>query len=275
MQYCKECGNQIDNDAEFCPTCGAAIRESKINYVKTSTVGDNTRTILALLVGGFIILIALPIMFGGFTVLTVDQFLDQGDGYIGIGGIDFATDTQVLVFKDLEIEDIMLEDVESQWVRRWILSQDGLGSTRITIESTNGKEIFMGIARVQDIQPYLVGAEYDELQDIDIDHPRDEHPDLDYRHNYGNPITTDISDLDIWVASVSGDGEEVLQWTPRAGNYWVVVMNEDLTDSVEFDGGLGIKLGILKPIGGGLLSAGFVMLLVGIVIIYFGAIKRS
>jgi len=275
MQYCKECGNQIDNDAEFCPTCGAQIRESKINYVKTSTVGDNTRTILALLIGGFIILISLPLMFSGFTILTLDQYLDQGDGYIGVRGIDFATDTQALVFKDLEIEDMMLEDIESQWVRRWIFSQDGLGSARITFESANEKEIFMGIARVQDIQPYLVGAEYDELNEVDLDGPQDEYPEINYRHNYGEQITVDLSDLDIWVASVSGDGEEVLQWAPKAGNYWVVVMNEDLSDSVEFDGGLGIKLGILKPIGGGLLSAGFVILLVGIVIIYFGAIRRN
>ena len=81
------------------------------------------------------------------------------------------------------------------------------------------------------------------------------------------------TELDIWVASVYGSGEQTLTWSPESGNFWVVVMNENSSPNLSIDAGVAVRIPIMDNIGRGLFIGGLVLLGIGIAIIFFGVIN--
>jgi hypothetical protein len=63
-------------------------------------------------------------------------------------------------------------------------------------------------------------------------------------------------------------------WTPSTGEYWVVIMNADGSKGVDANVQVGVRVTILSWIGGGLLIGGLFVAMIGVVVIYFGAIRR-
>ncbi len=104
--YCKTCGKELPNNADFCPACGETTHKSAITYVRRDRGGIRGGQIIAILVGGFLILVSLPVLFGGGALLGVSGVFDQGNGYLGINDIDLMTSTQVIVAKEMDIEDM-------------------------------------------------------------------------------------------------------------------------------------------------------------------------
>jgi len=44
MQFCKKCGNKLDNDAEFCPKCGTPVSETKSSKQNVEETIDDFKT---------------------------------------------------------------------------------------------------------------------------------------------------------------------------------------------------------------------------------------
>jgi len=42
MKYCKHCGQEVDDDATFCPNCGSKIENYSTNNYTTSSNRDNS-----------------------------------------------------------------------------------------------------------------------------------------------------------------------------------------------------------------------------------------
>lgn len=256
---------------EFCPNCGAETRESDLRYVRPKGSWNAVKVILAIF-GGFMILVALPLIFSGSTLMAVTNELDTGSGYIGVKGVDMETGTQVLVFKNMEIGDMVYEEIDHPSMRYWGPDFEDFVSVRFMAESNNGKELFVGLLEMDDALAYLGDVEYEYVSNFQMDEFDDRTPDIDYRKHSGVELTVPPEDVQ-WVIKATGTDIENLQWTPDYGEYWLVVMNTDLSAGVDFDGGAGVKIPLLGSIGRGLLVSGVFCFLIGAVVIYMGVIR--
>ena len=268
--YCRKCGSEMPQNADFCEACGAPIEYREMKYIKSQGSGNNFGKVVAILFGGFFILIAVPILFGGGALMGVTDIFDQGGGYIGIDNVNFATSTQILVAKEM---DIVIDDYDrsSQWL--WEPDIGDLVTIKVKAESNTGDNVFIGIVEASDGISVFGDTAYDQITEFRMEDTRRHTPVIDYRYHSGETMTTLPTDLDIWVAEVSGSGEQTLTWNPEVGTYWLVIMNEDGSASVNVDTGVAVKMPILSTIGKGLFMGGLVLLAVGVVVVYFGAIK--
>ena len=220
--------------------------------------------------GGFFILIAVPILFSGGALMGVTGIFDQGGGYIGIENVNFATSTQMLIGREMSV---VIDDYDSPPSWLWEPDFSDLVTIKIKADSNTGDGVFIGIVEAGDAYAAFGDAAYDQITKFNMENLRGRNPEVTYRYHPGETLTIVPTDLDIWVAEVSGSGEQTLTWSPELGTYWLVIMNEDGSANVDIDAGVAVKMPILDNIGKGLFMGGLVLLAVGVAIVYFGAIK--
>jgi len=274
MVYCKKCGGELEEGAEFCPGCGASLVERNVTYRKQSTGGWDAGRVIAVVFGGFMILVGLPLALAGTALMGVTSTMDDGAGYIGVRGFDFETATQALVFREMHVEDIVIERVQSPMTRYWTPRPGDFIKMKFTLESNNGKEVFVGIVEEADVLGYLGSSRYESVTEFRMRDPLDRQPYIGYRLHGGDEITVSPMSLSIWEASAAGD-DVTLEWEPEGGRYWVVIMNTDLSPGVDVDAGLGVRVPFLSFIGKGILVGGVVCLAVGVLIVYVGVVRRD
>lgn len=267
--YCAKCGSIIPTGADFCESCGAPKRHGDITYVKSQGGVSNGWKAVAIIIGSLMIMGSIPFLFGGGALMGITDFFDQGGGYIGIDNIDLSTDTQFLIGKEM---DIYMDELDgpSHWM--WEPDFEDIVTLKIKAESNHGESVFIGIIEADDASELFSNAAYDQVTDFRMEDFRDE-PYIDYRYHAGQALNITPTDLDIWVAEVSGAGEQTLTWVPESGNFWLVIMNMDGSADVDVEIGAGAKVPILDNIGRGLFVGGLVLLAAGVAIVYFGAIK--
>ena len=255
---------------DFCESCGAPREVKEIRYVKSRGSGASFGKVVAIIAGGFFILIAVPILFGGGALMGVTDFFDQGSGYIGVDNIDLETHTQMLVGKEMEI---YIDDIDGPPSWMWEPSIEDLVTIKIKAESNNGKPVFIGIVDASDAYTVFGDAAYDQVIEYNVDDNRGRYTDFTYRYHPGEALEIVPTELNIWITEVSGNGEQTLTWSPDNGNFWLVIMNEDGSANLDVETGLAVKVPILDNIGRGLFVGGLVLLAFGVAIIYFGAIR--
>lgn len=276
--YCRNCGSEITKNADFCEVCGSPKESREIKYVKSRGGGNSVGKAIAIIFGGFFILIAIPILFGGGALMGVTDIFDQGGGYIGVNHIDLQTSTQMLVVKEMEIH---IDDFDNtNNLRRssipasiWEPSVGDLVTIKIKAESNTGDDVFIGIIKASDGYDVLGNYAYEQITQYRMEDTRERYPTIEYRYHPGDTLELMPSDLNIWVEQVNGSGEQTLTWSPEIGDYWVVIMNADGSSNVNIDTGVALRMPILGFIGKGLFLGGFVLLAFGVAIVYFGAIR--
>ncbi len=274
MQYCKECGEEVEDGAEFCPHCGADLRAKEILYTKPRGGGWDAGKVLVVLFGGLLVLVGVPLLLSGTALMGITRSLDDGYGYIGVSGVDIETETQAIVFRPMHIDEMVIDEIDGPMVKYWHPEPGDFIDLKFTLDSNNGKDVFIGIAEESGAGPVFAGKSYYAIIDVDIDGPNDSHPDITYRRYSGDPIEGSPADLGIWTATAYGD-ELTLEWEPREGDYWIVIMNLDGSPGVDVDAGLGVKAPFLDLIGKGLLFGGLITFGLGAVIIYVAAVRRG
>ena len=136
-----------------------------------------------------------------------------------------------------------------------------LGDVKIRATSTNGKAIFVGIARTAALAGYLGSTRHSVLRSIDRGNPR-----YDQVVGLGR-VTTPPGAFRGWAVSTSGPGTRSLVWHTRTGHWTAVVMNADATPGVRADTAVGAELPALPWLVGGLLVAGLLAGAVALVLI--------
>ena len=97
----------------------------------------------------------------------------------------------------------------------------------------------MGIAPAEAVAGYLDGVAHDEITDWDS--RADDIVDVVYTRNDGTTDPAAPGTQDFWVASVSGSGEQNLDWTIESGEWALVIMNADGSPEVSADVRFGVR----------------------------------
>ena len=128
------------------------------------------------------------------------------------------------------------------------------------------RPVFVGIAPAAAATRFLAGTSYTTVTGIgDSTH---------YTSHLGTDKPTTPQQAGIWAAQVSGTGPQTLTWTPRDGNWMIVVMNRDATPSLTVRASAGATVPALPWIAAGLLGGG-VLLAVGGVLLIVLAVRRT
>ncbi|MBA2953241.1 hypothetical protein GON03_02880 [Nocardioides sp. MAH-18] len=104
-----------------------------------------------------------------------------------------------------------------------------MGRVEVSAVSTDGRAVFVGVARAADVHRYLQGVAGSTVAD----------PwgaaSASTRDTVGGPPGLLPTEASFWVTSASGPGTRVLSWTPGSGRWCVVVMNADGSAPVSAD----------------------------------------
>ena len=136
---------------------------------------------------------------------------------------------------------------------------------QIAIDSAEGSETFVGIARVEDVDRYLGTVSHDRAVDFELS-PFE----LTTAREQGAVVAARPGVQSFWAAQVQTDADAELTWHMNDGHYEVVVMNADGSAGVSTRSSIGISLPdsaaiwiLVIGVGVGLVAAGGVLVLVG------------
>jgi hypothetical protein len=219
------------------------------------TVG---RVVLVIL-GCLLALLAAGLLAAGGTLLWADLTQRDDDGFL-------TTPTERFESGSFAITSDSIDLFETDTSGDWVLSEGILGDVRVTGESTNGNDIFIGIGETQDVDAYFEGVAHDEVRDLDFD-PFS----VEYRRFPGGEPPGPPGEQTFWASSVSGTGEQNTTWEAESGNWTIVVMNADASRGVAADVSAGAEANFLLWLAIGLLIAGVLLLAGGVTMIVVGA----
>lgn len=203
---------------------------------------------------------SLVLLLAGAT-LAIGQTLGDDDGFFMSGKVNVHTATYAIATDPTELHAGPADS---------LLPDRLVGDVRIKATPVEGGALFIGIASAGDANRYLDGVGHATVTDLRTG-PWGSDP--LYRDSDGRPLPAALEDADIWVAQSQGSGTRELTWTPRSGDWVVVIANADGRQGVNVDVAAGAEVPALKWVVAGLLSFGGCVLILGAVM--FGAALRS
>lgn len=134
----------------------------------------------------------------------------------------------------------------------------------VDAHSSNGKPVFVGVARDLDVASYLKNISYTELTQV-------QYPvSLSTQDHKGTSGPIAVPDtLDWWVAKANGAGTQSIAWPIEDGPYDVVIMNADGKPALDVQANLGIEIPNAFLVALGIFVAGVILIAVGIFLILF------
>jgi hypothetical protein len=177
-------------------------------------------------------------------------------GYISSGVHRFDTTSHAIVTDGFKV---------GTDIPRWLIAR-----TRITATSSDGKPVFVGVARKRDVDAYLANVNRSEIRNLDYGPFT-----VDYVNRDGAASPARPASRSIWAASTSGTGEQKLTWRLRSGEWRVVLMNADGSSGVSAGVKVGGTVNHVVPWALGVTGLGLLILLLGVAVIYAGRGPRS
>jgi hypothetical protein len=206
--------------------------------------------IIGVIVGVIVLLVGLGVTAGGGALVWLDN--QRGaDGYLSTPVGSYSDSGYALRFDAGEISPVD---------RDWPGVDDVLGTVRVRVSGTGDEPVFAGIARTADVDAYLAGVPHRTYQGSSG------MARMHRRPPPGMPMAQHM-----WVASDSGTGPMTLHWTPRAGEWSLVVMNTSAQPDVRADVAVAATAPNLGAIAAGLLVGGILALLAGTLVIVLSA----
>jgi hypothetical protein len=223
-------------------------------YTGTSWSGGR---VALLVVGAVLALSSLGLLGAGGAALWADQTQRDADGYVTTGTTSLSTSTAALVAEPLEVT--LDRPADAVWLR------EAFGSVRVEVQAPAGRELFVGLARTDDVDRYLSGAAVDRVVEVTGD-------DVAYDRRPGATAAAPPAAQDFWVASASGRGGLDLDVDLESGRWALVVMNSDAAPGVTADVRVGATLPALTGLSAGLLAAGALVLVGGTALLVVAAV---
>lgn len=204
------------------------------------------------LIGIVGVIVALPLLFSGGSLVWVDAVLTDADGFISSPDMEIDVDGFALMTGPAEIDTLPEMPVSP-------IELADIATIRIEAENLDAVTgVFVGVADTDLLEGYLATVPYAMVSDVDEDGLV-----LVYREDATGDVLAAPAEQGFWNASVHGVGEQVLEWNIEDGDYTLVVMNEDASDGLSFRTSLGIRTPVIQPIGMTLVIGGVVTLALG------------
>jgi hypothetical protein len=191
--------------------------------------------ILAAVFGSVAAVLSLGALAGGAAALVFDQTQRDHAGYITTATSSPSTATYALVSNSYR----------AGTSGDLFVARDMLGTVRIRAEGV--RPLFVGIARAADVNAYLGTTQHAVGGGFDL-------RSSDFRVvGTGAPSTAPAAQR-FWAARAAGAGRLTVAWTPRNGNWRIVVMNADASAGVRTQFSVEARFPQLLWIGIGLLG---------------------
>jgi hypothetical protein len=222
----------------------------------------NAGHVVAIVVGCLTLLAAGSALAGATAIAVAQAASTDDDGYFTATLDRVSSDGVAVATSDTWFDGDDFDDGET-WVLDWVdldvrLRVDGAGA---------GDDVFVGIARTDDVEAYLDGNAYSLVEDIDARTPQ-------YRQVTGSGSADAPTEQDFWVAAADGSGEQEITWNARGGRWTAIVMNADGSPDVSADVELGARSDAVTPIMVTLFVGGGIALLTAGALIGWGARGR-
>jgi hypothetical protein len=221
----------------------------------TKPRGSRAGGITLIILGSIVALIALGLLAGGGVLMWADRTQRDTAGYLTSPSTRLVTSSYAIAATDLTVA----TDAPG-----WHVSNGALGSVRIVATAGTANPLFIGIAPSADVQQYLDGVAYEQLQGF-VGMPGGP----DYLRHSGAAPASPVSQS-FWHAHVSGSGTQSLTWNLSTGHWAVVLMNADSSQTVAAEVSIGATAPFLFRLALGLLIGGGVALLVAGALLFGG-----
>src|SRR5215218_6389045 len=177
----------------------------------TSANEQKPGRIVLIVIGALLVLLALAPLAGGGALVAAHATQRDADGYYASGPKPLSTPTHALASHILDV---------GTGGPDWLFREGRLGTVRITATGTDGKPIFVGVAREWKLATYLNGVAHDEVTDFDADpfSPK-------YVREPGATAPAAPDAQSFWAEESSGTGPQTVVWPQDKGIWAVVVMN--------------------------------------------------
>jgi hypothetical protein len=220
-------------------------------------------SIVLIVAGALISLVALGVTVGGGALAWVYGTQRDADGFFSTGTERFETTTHAITTEEI--------DLGARGDRAGVEPDiSSLGTLRLRVESVGRSPVFVGIAPQDDVDSYLDGVSHAELEDVRVAPFA-----ASYRYIEGTRTPERPAASSIWVASAEGRGSQTLEWTPEGGRWSVVVMNADATPGVAVNASAGVKASWVLAVAIGLLVGGVLGLVLGAALLVVGIVTLA
>ena len=216
--------------------------------------------ILMIVAGILIVLAAGLVALVGAGLTWAHTTQRDSDGFFSTSAERLDTATPAITSDELDLG-------VSPHDARWFDAGD-LATVRIDVDGVGERGAFVGIGPSADVAAYLEGVAQARIDDVQVDPFR-----VEYDFTDGAGQAEPPGEQDFWVAE--GTDDQPLEWDLEGGDWIVVVMNADGSSGVSVDAAVAAKVDWLLPLALGLLIGGFVFVVVGSLLLVFGAIGLS
>jgi len=223
------------------------------------------KDILLLTLGGIILLSASILLVGGVSVLWVHTTLMDSERFLSTGEHHFETDSYAIVFKRISVY-----HGEEWW---WAPASRDIATIRLRAFSSDSlKNIFIAVANESFVRAYLRNVEYDEITRFGfVGNPFQGLTfDMDNVIHQGEASPKVPISMTFWTISEHGGDTQTLEWEPKRGSYWFVLMNEDGSAGVAVTIETGMKIPLLSTNAWVLFISGLIPSVIGCVFVFLG-----
>ncbi len=219
--------------------------------------GWGSGRVISVVIGSLLMLTASGLLAGGAGVLWADQAGRQG-GFVTSASTTYTTPGHALVTDTIKIPDTGLNQ----------LGRNLIGKVRIRVTAADPtRPVFVGIAPASAVSAYLAGSQYTTVHDIGA-------PGVAVT-TQGTAVPAAPASQSFWAVRSAGPGTQSVIWSAAAGSWEVVVMNADAAAGLTVNANAGATVPVLPWVAGGLLAAGTLALIGGVLLIVIPARRAS
>ncbi|WP_028065548.1 hypothetical protein [Solirubrobacter soli] len=215
---------------------------------------------LALIIIGALVATASLAIFGfaGFLHWVNSK---RDDGYFTTGAVRVGALNHALT-SDLDVHRGLVS----------VIGKDGFRMVRLHVDAP--RDMFVGVARTEDVNNYLRDTTYTRLTDFDLAPFRPY-----YAATLGDRTGLDTApdppgDQDIWTAKAQGSGSLTLDWKVAPGSSTLVLMNADGSTGVDAQVDAGAQIPLIGTLAWVFTVVAVVVLAVGVLMIVLGVRRR-
>jgi hypothetical protein len=225
------------------PTVPTPAVQATSTAVPTSSSWGVGR-VIAVVVASLAVLAGLAALIAGGTALVFDQTQRDASGYLMTHSTAYSTDTYALVS----------DSYRTGAAGDRMVIRDMLGTVRVRTESV--QPVFVGIGPAAAVDSYLANVRREVATRFDANQ-------TDFRLSNGGAPAVPPTARRFWAAQSLGSGAQTLSWSPRNGDWRIVVMNANGSAGVRAELAIGARFPHLLWIGIGVLGGGGLLLLLG------------